>query len=308
MLELDKRVHTFTGQGSQRVGMWVDLEQHPEAQRIFHIADEVVGFPLSQICEMGPLLDLTETGNAQPAIVAHSIAALRVAQSLHPEFFSRKPYFSLGHSVGEYSALVDAGVIDIETAINLVRQRGLLMASLGGEGKMAALLGFQNKDQVMEICHETGAEGANFNGPAQIVISGGIQEIDDAIRLAGERRIKVIPLKVSRPFHSSLMRPMQEEFRKVIAPVEFKDPFHPAILNVTARTSISGEEIKENLVQQIVSPVRWDESIEEALRQGVGTYLEFGPEGVLTGLLRRIVPEARGICIKDYASAQELNL
>ncbi len=306
MLELDKRAHTFTGQGSQMIGMWAGLEQSGEAQAIFNIADEVVGFRLSKLCKDGPLEELIKTSNAQPAIVAQSIAGLRTAQNLHPELLEIKPRFSLGHSVGEYSALVDAEVIDIATAIYLVRQRGLLMEQCGAEGKMAALIGFKHQEQVVAICRETGTEVANFNGPAQIVISGGVKEIEDAIKLAGENKIKAILLPVNRPFHSSLMKPMLQEFKKVIAPIEFKNPVTPVILNVTGRPSVSGTVIKRSLIEQPASPVRWDKSVNWALAHGADTFLEFGPKDTLTGLLKRIDIEAKGFCIKDYQSAQTL--
>lgn len=307
MLEIEKRADTFTGQGSQRVGMWVDLGQSSKVRKILQVTDEIIGFPLSKLCKDGPMTELTETRNAQPAIVAHSLAVLATAKELHPKLFETRPMFCLGHSAGEYSALVAAGVIDIEIAIYLVRQRGLLMEQFGKEGRMIALLGFTDKEQVIVICRETGAETANFNSPGQIIISGGVKEIEDAVRLAGERRIRVVPLKTSLPFHSSLMRPVQDEFKKVLSPVKFRDSTIPVILNVTACPTTDGTEMKEKLVEQIVAPVRWDESITWARKQGVDVFLEFGPEAILTGLLRKIDPIARGICAKDYRSAQSLS-
>ncbi|MCL5783827.1 MAG: ACP S-malonyltransferase [Patescibacteria group bacterium] len=309
MLELDRRAHTFTGQGSQRMGMWDDLRQSASAGKIFRIADKIVGFPLSRLCSEGPLEELTQTRNAQPGILVDSLGALRTAQNLHPELMEIRPKFCLGHSVGEYSALVDAGVIDAETAIYLVWQRGLLMEQLSPEGKMTALLGFKDKEEVVEICAQTGAEVANFNGPSQIVISGRTVEVESAQKMAREKGIKFIPLRASHPFHSSLMRPVQDAFREILFQkntIEFKDPRIPVILNVTAQPCESGAAIKENLVEQIVASVRWEESIKFVLAQEVDVFLEFGPEAILTGLLRRIKPAAGGVCIKDFQSAQAL--
>ncbi|MBI2314824.1 ACP S-malonyltransferase [Candidatus Daviesbacteria bacterium] len=303
MLGIDRRAEVFTGQGSQRVGMWSDLHQSAEARKIFQMADEIVGFTLSKLCREGPIEKLTKTENAQPAIVAHSIAAWVTARSLQPELQAIKPRFVLGHSVGEYSALVVAGVIDLETAIYLVRKRGLLIQELSSEGRMAAFHRFDNQEQVLSICQETETEAANFNGPGQIVVSGGVREIEDAIRLAKEMGMLVILLKTSRAFHSSAMRPATEEFKKVLLPIGFKDPVIPVIPNVTAKPSRSGDEIKKAIAEQIVMPVFWYESVRLVLASGVTTFLEFGPEPVLTGLLRRIDPAARGACIKDLESA-----
>lgn len=308
MLEADKRAYTFTGQGSQRVGMWDDLRKSARAREIFQLADEIVGFSLSRLCSGGPIEELTKTRNAQPAIVAHSLAALAVAKGLHPELFEASPMFSLGHSVGEYSALVTTGVIDIATAIYLVRQRGLLIEELSPEGSMVALHKFDHLDQVMAICLQTGTEVANFNGPGQIVISGGIKEIKEATRIASQQGINSILLQTSHPFHSSLIRPVQEEFNKVLAKVVFRDPLFPIVLNTKAQPSISGNEIKEAIARQIAEPVRWDESVRYIQEQGVGTFVEFGPKPVLTGLLRRAYPQVRGIFVKDKQSAEALSL
>ncbi len=307
MLELGCRAETFTGQASQRVGMWDDLRQSAAAGKIFQMTDEIVDFPLSKLCSQGPLEQITRTSNAQPAIVAHSLAALAAARELHPELFEENPQYVLGHSVGEYSALAAAGVITTEDAIYLVRQRGLLMEQYSPAGKMAALLGFSDKEQVIGICRETGAEAVNFNGPSQIVISGGTIEVEDAVRKARENKIKVVLLEALHPFHSSKMKPVQDMFREKVAPLEFKDSLR-VVLNTTAQFSRSGAEIKENAVVQIASPVLWEASMRLVIAKGVTTILEFGPGPVLTKLLRSIDPGVRGICIKDYESAQQLSL
>lgn len=303
MLEIDKTAYTFTGQGSQRVGMWDGLRGFKAAVEIFQTADEIVGFPLSRLCSEGPLEELTRTSNAQPAIVTHSLAALASLYESHPQLQETPPVFYLGHSAGEYGALAAAGVIAPETAISLVRTRGLLIEEMSTEGGMLAIHRFRDAEQVLDLCLKTGTEAANFNSPGQIVISGGVKEIEEARILATDAGMKVILLQTSHAFHSSLMRSVTERFKEVLAKVQFRDPIIPIIPNVKAKPSLSGDEIKEAIAEQIAQPVRWQESVEWVLEQGVNTFLEFGPEGVLTGLLKRIDPKARGICIKDYESA-----
>lgn len=311
MLEKDTKVCAlmFTGQGSQRVGMWDDLRVSPSARRTFQITDEIVGFSLSKLCSEGPIEKLTETKYAQPAIVAHSLAAFAVARELHSELFEREPLCVAGHSVGEYSALVVAEVINLETAIYLVRQRGLLMeeASRSNPGRMVALHRFISEEQVRSLCLKTGTYIANLNGPGQIIISGGIAEIENAVTEAKKVGIKPIPLEVSCAAHSPLMKPAQDEFKKVIADVKFDDPKTPVVPNVAAEPCVSGEEIKNYLVEQIVSPVRWHESVIYLLKQGIDVFIEYGPSPVLTGLLKRINKEAMGRCVKDYQSAEVLS-
>ncbi len=300
MLNLENRAHTFTGQGSQRPDMFEGLEQSPEAWKIIETANGIIGFSLFGLSPE----DLNQTKYVQPAIVACDMALLAATRELHPDL--PEPAFDLGHSVGEYCALVDAGVIDTETALYLVEQRGLLMELLSPEGRMAALLGFENQEQVAEICKQTGTEEANFNGPTQIVISGGFSEMRNAMEMAKEAGMRVVLLKASHPFHSSLMQPVQDEFRKTITNIEFKEPKIPVISNITARPFQCADEIKLSLIKQIVMPVRWADSIRVAKERGVNTFLEFGPKPILTGLLNKIAPEANGFCVYDYISAQAL--
>lgn len=291
----------FTGQGSQWKGMWEGLDGSPAARSIFQMTEEVTEYSLYTD-------DLKDTSKAQPAIVAHSLAALAAAKEICPEIFTNPPAFCLGHSVGEYPALVAAGVIDAEPAINLVMKRGLLMELAGwlNPGKMAALLGFEDQKQVSAICQKSGAEIANFNCPGQIVISGRAGNITDAVKLAKEEKIRVVELDISVASHSSLMRLAQGVFAEVLAPVRFKKPKIPVISNVTARPYKSGAEIKKLLAEQLTSSVQWQKSIEYALDQGVTTFIEFGPRPVLTELLKRISREARGFCVSDLASVQAL--
>lgn len=297
-----KVAYMFTGQGSQRKGMWGDLiDPSPGsglARRIFINADEIADCSL--------VADpLTDTSKAQPAIVAHSLAALAVAKDRYPEIFKIPPAFCLGHSVGEYSALAAAGAINTTAAIYLVTKRGLLMEEAGriNPGKMAALLGLTD-DAVRDICQKTGAQIANFNCPGQIVISGEVDSIEKAVELVGERKSRRLDISIAS--HSSLMRPAQERFANVLAPVGFREPQAPVISNVSARPYQSVAEIKQRLVEQLVSPVHWQQSIEYVLSQGVTTFIEFGPQAILTGLLRRINREAKSICISSLASLQDL--
>lgn len=286
--------YMFTGQGFQKEGMWQELEGFPAAGKIFQVAEEITGDSLYTGA-------LDETSRAQPAVVAHSLAALAVAKELYPQIFATCPDFCIGHSVGEYSALIAVGAIDLETGISLVGQRGRLMEEAGkiNPGRMAALLGFKDKEEVVAICQETGAEIANYNCPGQIVISGPVQNIEDAVRLAKERRMKAAELGVSVAAHSSLMEPVKKKFAEVLETVNFKMPEIPVISNVTAEPYESVDRMRELLAKQLTLPVRWEESVLFALEKGVTTFIEFGPKPVLTGLLRQISREAKGIFVVD---------
>lgn len=301
-----KIAYTFPGQGSQFPGMWAKLGESEVAKEIFQTTDTIAGFPLSQLCfdDNRPIEILTETQNAQPATVAHSLASLAVARENNSLVRQASPAFYLGHSVNELSALAAAGVITTEEAIYLSVWRGVLMQQYGGEGKMAAMIG--RRQDVEDICKITGAEAVNFNGPLQTVISGTAEQVDQAISKArGRMQTKV--LQVSRAFHNSkLMGPVLDKFAKVVAPIDFKDPKAPVISNITAKPCESGDEIKRLLPIQLVSPVEWQKSVEYVLEQGVKIFVEFGPKDVLTGLLKRINREARGFWVGDIESAQSL--
>ena len=293
----------FPGQGSQAIGMGMALaEAAPEAARVFQLADKILGYPLSQVCWHGPEADLNSTQYTQPALLTHSIAVLEVFKSRFPGF---TPACTAGHSMGEYSALVAAGALSFDDALLLTRERGEAM-SYAGEihpGGMSAVLGLDVKE-VERACEEASAQSdgavavANDNCPGQVVISGDENALalaHDLLGNAGAR--KVIRLAVSIASHSPLMIPAQDRLNDAIAAASFNDPLVPVVGNVSAQQLSSTEEIREDLSAQLTSRVRWTESIGWMANSGVDTYIEMGSGTVLTGLLRRIDPQARGISL-----------
>ena len=312
MLEVDTRTYalTFTGQGSQFIGMGKGLEQSVEARRIIELADDIVGFSLSGLCKNGPIEELSDTSKAQPAIVAISLAALAAAKEFHPELFEKDPTCVAGHSVGELTALVVAGGITEGTAIDLARQRGILMkeASQKYPGRMAALHRFRSERQVRDLCKEAYTQIANFNGPGQIIISGGMEQVEEALRLAAKRKMKAIPLDISGGFHSLLMEPIQSFFEEILSNAKFNKLRVPIVLNATYRPTSDEEKVKKELVKQLIAPVKWARSVRYITdRLGVNIFLECGPKDILTGLLRRMDGEVKGVWIGDYRSAQALS-
>ena len=284
----------FPGQGSQAVGMGLDLADHWDAaEEVFEVADRALEFSLSRLCWEGPEDRLRLTENTQPALLAHSIAAWRVlaAGGLRVEAVA-------GHSLGEYSALVAAGGIELEDGLRTVRLRGRLMqeAVPVGEGGMAAILGLDD-DEVVAACAEereaTGEEvvAANFNSPAQVVIAGSVRGVEGACarcRTRGARR--AVSLPVSAPFHSPLMEPAARQMEGLLRQTVLAAPRVPVITNVAARPVEDPEELRQNLVDQITQPVRWSASIQCLSGMGIRTALEIGPGAVLKGLARRIEP------------------
>jgi [acyl-carrier-protein] S-malonyltransferase len=299
----------FPGQGSQQVGMGYDLvSQYPVAAAVFAEADQVLGFALSKLCFGGPAEILTDTLNAQPAILTASIALLRVWQS---QGQSASPQFVAGHSMGEYSALVAAGVFSFADGLRLVRERGRLMKRAGevSPGSMAAVLGL-DRESLAQVCQQASTETsaivqiANDNAPGQVVVSGdrvAVQRAGDLAKTAGAKR--VVPLAVSIAAHSPLMNTITDDFRQAVAQYPMNPPEIPVISNILARPLVDVESIRHELVEQLVSPVRWVESISWMTQQGAGCYIEFGPGAVLTGLVKRIVPDARFFNVKDAATA-----
>jgi len=275
---------------------------YPEARALFEEADQVLAFSLSQLCFRGPENVLTDTINAQPALLTHSIAALRVVQSLRHE----SPAFVAGHSLGEYSALVAAEVMDFGDALKLVRERGRVMKGAGEKapGAMAAIIGMD--DAALEaICRETGAQIANYNSPGQIVISGAKDAMERAMGLAKERGARrVLPLAVSIASHSRLMEPAAREFEHAVAQTPMRIPKVPVISNVTALPLNGIAEIRRELVAQLTSSVQWVKSIEYLSTQGATSFVELGPKDVLAGLIRRINKDAHAVSIGDVASAK----
>ncbi len=284
----------FPGQGSQFVGMGQDLvEAFPEAREVFHRADEILGFPLSHLMFEGPEEELTDTVNAQPAIFVHSAAVLAVLRSRKPTWH---PRFVAGHSLGEYSALYAAGVFSFEDALRLVRERGRLM-KLAGErqpGGMAAVLGL-DMETVEDICARAEAEVglpvrvANDNCPGQVVISGAVPALERAMSLAQEAKArKVVRLAVSIAAHSPLMAVVSDEFAAQVRATPMQPPRLPVVMNASARPAETVAEIRDLLIAQLTSPVRWTESVRYMLEQEVDTFYELGPKDVLIGLVKRI--------------------
>lgn len=298
----------FPGQGSQYVGMGQDLsEAYPEARATFDQADKVLGFALSDLCFNGPEEALNDTINTQPAIFVTSVALLRALEGSRLQ----APSFVAGHSLGEYSALVAAGAMDFAAGLQLVRERGRLMKEAGerSPGGMAAVLGLET-EVVDQVCRqareETGGviQVANYNSPGQIVISGDFRTRDVAIELAkAEGAKRVVPLAVSIAAHSPLMECITDEFRQAVEATEFRMPTVPVVANVSAAPLESVQAIREELVQQLTSPVRWVESVRYMIGQGVTEFVEIGPKDVLTKLMRRIDKSVRAMSVGDVTAA-----
>jgi [acyl-carrier-protein] S-malonyltransferase len=296
----------FPGQGAQYVGMGQDLaREYPAARRIFEEADKALGFSLSAICFYGPEDELTLTINTQPAILVTSLACWEVLKG-----YGIEPAAAAGLSLGEYSALVVAGTFAFADAVRLVRKRGEFMENAvpAGRGTMAAVLGL-DRGEVEEICRAASAQGvvepANYNCPGQIVIAGETQAVDEAGRLALARGAKkVIPLKVSGPFHSRLLIPAGEKLAEELSRVQLSDPKLPVVANVTADYVHSKEEVKDLLVQQVSSPVLWEESVQKMLADGIDTFIEVGPGRALSGFVKKIDRRVRCLQVGDVASLQ----
>lgn len=289
MAESSTVAYVFPGQGSQSAGMGLDLyDSYPAVKETFDEADASLGFPLSRLCFDGPDEELTKTHNVQPAILVTSIACLKaLQQSAMADFPS--PAFLAGHSLGEYTALVAAGVLSLADAVLLVRERGRLMyeAGLASPGSMLAMIGL-DEATVREISLQCGAEISNVNCPGQIVLSGVAQALAEADRLARARSARALPLKVSGAFHSALMEPVIAEFSRVVSNFRFQPPTIPVISNVTARPLTDADSVKEELVKQLRHCIQWQGSVEYMVQRGVTTFYEIGPGKVLSGLVRRI--------------------
>ena len=295
----------FPGQGSQHAGMGKDLaDNFPAARQVFEEADTALGFALSELCFHGHADQLQLTENTQPAILTVSIAALR---ALEAEGFP-KADFVAGHSLGEYSALVAAGALSLTDAVKTVRARGRYMqeAVPVGVGAMAAILGAE-LDMVMTACRDA-AQGkvcsaANINSPGQVVIAGDSAAIDRAIGLLKERGARrAMKLNVSAPFHCALMQPAQERLAVDLDRIPFKSLATPIVTNVDAKAINLGAEARDALVRQVSQPVRWLQSVEFLISQGVQTLIEIGPGRVLSGLARQIDRSLRCVNVEDKAS------
>ncbi|MEW6101156.1 MAG: ACP S-malonyltransferase [Candidatus Omnitrophota bacterium] len=292
--------YLFAGQGSQYVGMGKDLyDAFPESKAVFDKADKALGFSISRLCFAGPKEELTRTQNCQPAILTVTIAAYEAFKA-SPNSKLQAPGYAAGLSLGEYSALVAAEAISFEDAVGLVRKRGEFMEeeAQSHPGKMLSLIGL-DLEQVKELCLSAKTEIANINCPGQIVISGGLKEIDDAetqAKAAGARM--VIPLDVSGAFHSSFMHGASVRLAGELEKIKINLPRIPVVSNVTAKVTLSVDEIRENLIKQVAQSVLWEDSMRLMISQGVARFYEFGPGKVLKGLMRRIQPAAEVITIE----------
>lgn len=283
----------FPGQGSQSVGMGRSLfDAYPDSRKVFQEVDEALGEKLSSLIFEGPEDRLTLTQNAQPALMAVSMAAVRALEA--EGFGIGQANFVAGHSLGEYSALTAAGALAVADAAKLLRIRGLAMqdAVPPGQGAMAAILGLE-AGEVARLCQDAARDGvcepANDNGGGQIVISGDKAAVDRAVALAPERGAKrAIPLTVSAPFHCRLMQPAADRMAEALAGARINAPTVPVVSNITASPTSDPDEIRERLVRQVTGQVRWRESVEWLAGAGVTSLVEIGSGKVLTGLARRI--------------------
>jgi [acyl-carrier-protein] S-malonyltransferase len=299
----------FPGQGSQSAGMGKALaQQFPVAAHTFAEADEALGMSLSTLCFEGPDDALKLTTNAQPAIVAMSIAALRVLR----QETGVQPTVVAGHSLGEYSALVAAGALTLTDALRVVRERGQLMqeAVPVDVGAMAAIFNLSS-DEVLQVCTEA-AQGeivspANLNGGGQIVVAGHASAVRRAVAIAKARGAKrAVELAVSAPFHCALMTPAAEGLARVLASVLVSPLAVHVIANVTAERNQDPLRVKDLLVQQVTAPVRWEESMAKLKSLGCEAAIEVGPGKVLTGLLKRIIPELPCVSVSDPATLEDV--
>ncbi len=299
----------FPGQGSQYVGMGKELcDEFVIARNTFEEANDSLGFNLSGLCFEGEQSELSLTANAQPALLTTSIACLRVLQSET----SLNPDYVAGHSLGEYTALVANGAFKLTDAVKVVRKRGEFMqeAVPVGVGAMAAVLGLE-KEKVEEICNQVSQNGliaspANLNAPGQTVISGNTEAIAEASTIAKEEGAKrVVPLDVSAPFHCALMKPAADRLSGVLNEFNIAQMSSPLVANCTASVTNDSSMVKELLVSQVTSPVRWYESVEVLKNQGCTNFIEIGPKNVLSGLIKRTLSD---VSVSNFEKMSQLEL
>ncbi|EPU8564570.1 ACP S-malonyltransferase [Yersinia enterocolitica] len=302
---MSKFVMVFPGQGSQSLGMLADLAaQFPIVEETFSEASSVLGYDLWQLVQQGPAEELNKTWQTQPALLTASVAIWRVWQHQG----GKLPTMMAGHSLGEYSALVCAGVLDFKQAVRLVELRGKLMqeAVPEGTGAMYAIIGLDN-ESIAKACEESAlgqvVSPVNFNSPGQVVIAGNKEAVERAgaaCKALGAKR--ALPLPVSVPSHCALMKPAADKLAVALEEIEFQAPLFPVVNNVDVKTEVSPEAIRSALVRQLYNPVRWTESVEFIAAEGVELLLEVGPGKVLTGLTKRIVDTLAAAPVNDVAT------
>lgn len=303
---MGKIAFVFAGQGAQYVGMGKDLAMNISSSKdIFDEADKALGFEISKLCFDGSKEELNKTENTQPAILTTSIAALKALEER-----GIKPDITAGLSLGEYSALVCSGVFNFSDAVKLVKKRGRFMqeAVPEGIGSMTAVLGLGSKE-VREICLQVSSHGivepANFNCPGQIVIGGEIEAVKIASEIAKEKGAKVIPLSVSAPFHTSMLKSASEKLQEELKAIELGEIEVPVITNVTADYINDKNEIKDFLRRQVMSSVLWEDTIRKMLEAGVDTFVEIGPGKVLSGFIKKIDKKVTTINIEDTKTLEK---
>lgn len=296
----------FPGQGSQYVGMGRNMyEKYDRARKVFEKASETLGYDVASLCFNGPEEELNRTTRTQPCILTVSIAIYKVLIDK-----GLRPSVTAGHSLGEYSALVAAGVLDLDKALILTEKRGQFMQEAVPEGKglMAAILGLQRKE-VDEICLSVRSGyvvPANYNCPGQIVIAGEKKAVEEAISLAKEAGAKrAVPLSVSVPSHCALMAEASERLAQLLKDIDFHSPSVPVVNNADALFLNNVESIKSSLVRQLNSPLLWEDSIKAIIDSGIETFVEVGPGKVLSGLIKRIDPKVNVLNVEDNANLEK---
>lgn len=308
---MKKFAMVFPGQGSQTVGMLAELAgDYPIVQETFKQASEVLGYDLWQLVQEGPAEELNKTWQTQPALLTASVAVYRVWQQKYPEL---KPEVMAGHSLGEYSALVCAGVLDFQDAVKLVELRGKLMqqAVPEGTGAMYAIIGLDN-DAIINACKQAEqgevVSAVNFNSPGQVVIAGAKAAVERAAALCKEAGAKrALPLLVSVPSHCALMKPAADQLSVSLESITLKAPTASVLNNVDVKAETDADAIRNALVRQLYSPVRWTETVEKMSHSGVEVLVEIGPGKVLNGLAKRIVDSLQATSVNDVKSLDAVN-
>ena len=307
---MKKFAMVFPGQGSQTVGMLAELAgDYPIVQETFKQASEVLGYDLWQLVQEGPAEELNKTWQTQPALLTASVAVYRVWQQKYPAL---KPEVMAGHSLGEYSALVCAGVLDFQDAVKLVELRGKLMqqAVPEGTGAMYAIIGLDN-DAIINACKQAEqgevVSAVNFNSPGQVVIAGAKAAVERAAALCKEAGAKrALPLAVSVPSHCALMKPAADQLSVSLESITLKEAGVSVLNNVDVKSEIEADAIRNALVRQLYSPVRWTETVEKMAQNGVEVLVEVGPGKVLNGLAKRIVDSLQAVSVNDVKSLDSI--